>query len=168
MDSAHSRPAFAHVGFCPVRGRFDGFTLTEVLIVLAVVSVLASIAAPSFSSLMAAQRTRAGATDLYLALAKARSEAVKRNASITLSKKGANWQDGWEILHPTDNTIKLEDHNAIAGISVTGPASVVYLPTGRVRGTTRPAFDFSVSGTSAAACVTVDLSGLPTQKSSPC
>ncbi|HYD60473.1 MAG TPA: GspH/FimT family pseudopilin [Noviherbaspirillum sp.] len=168
MDSAHSRTAFAHVGARPVHGRFGGFTLTELLIGVAIVSLLASIAAPSFSDLMAAQRTRAGATDLYLALAKARSEAIKRNTNVTLSKKGANWQDGWEILNPTDNTIKLEDHNAVTGITITGPTSVVYLSTGRVRGTTRPSFDFSISGTSAAACVTVDLSGLPTQKSSPC
>ena len=126
------------------------------------------LAAPSFTTLIASQRTRAGATDLYLALAKARSEAIKRNTNVTLSPKGGNWHDGWEIVNPSDSTSKLEDHNALSGITIAGPASVVYQSTGRVRGSTQPEFDFSFPGTSAVACVTVDLSGLPTQKSSSC
>ena len=151
-----------------VRPHVAGFTLPEVLVAVAIVSILAAMAAPSFSDLIASQRTRAGATDLYLALVKARSEAIKRNTNVTLSPKGGNWHDGWEIANPADPASKLEDHNALTGITIAGPASVVYQSTGRVRGSTQPEFDFSFSGTSAVACVTVDLSGLPTQKSSSC
>lgn len=151
-----------------VTARLAGFTLPEVLVALGIVAILASIAAPSFSELMARQRTRAAATDLYLALAKARSEAIKRNTSVTLSKKGADWQDGWEIVNPSDTSSKLEDRNPIRRMTITGPASVVYQSAGRVRGTTMPSFDFSVSGTSAVACVKVDLSGMPIQKSTSC
>lgn len=148
--------------------RVAGFTLPELMVTVAIVSVLAAMAGPSFSTLIASQRARAASTDLYLALAKARSEAIKRNTNVTLSPKGGNWQDGWEILNPSDATAKLEDHNALSGLTITGPTSVVYQSTGRIRGASRPQFDFSVANTDAAACVTVDLSGLPVQKSSSC
>ena len=156
----------------PARSRVVGFTLPELLIAVAIVSILAAVAAPSFSTLIASQRTRAGATDLYLALAKARSEAIKRNTNVTLSPKGGVWNDGWEVIGPAVDVggadIKLDEHNAIKGAVITGPASVVYQSTGRVRGSTPPTFDFSFPDTDAAACVSVDLSCLPTQKSSSC
>lgn len=161
----HVRPS---VRRRPARLRTAGVTLPELLIGVAIVAILAGIAGPSFSDLIAAQRTRAASTDLYLALAKARSEAIKRNTNVTLSPKNGDWAEGWQILNPADNTSKLEDHNALNGITVTGPGAVVYQSTGRIRGNVRPEFDFSVSGTSAVACVTVDLSGLPIQKSSSC
>lgn len=152
----------------PARQRQTGFTLVEVLATLAIVGVLSAIAAPSFSELVAKQRTRAAATDLYISLSKARSEAIKRNVSITLSPKDGNWAAGWQIMNPSDSTARIEDHNPITGADISGPASVVYLTTGRVRGGTRPEFDISIPGTAAHACVTVDLSGMPTQKSAPC
>lgn len=148
--------------------RFAGFTLIELMVAVAVVGILAAIAAPSFSDLIAKQRAKAAATDLYLALAKARSEAIKRNSNVTLSPKSGSWAAGWDIVNPSDATAKLEDHNAISGATITGPASVVYLTTGRVRGSTKPEFDISVTGSSAHTCVSVDLSGLPTQKSTSC
>lgn len=138
------------------------------MVTVAVVGVLAAFAAPSFSDMIARQRTRAAATDLYLALAKARSEAIKRNTSVTLSPKSGNWASGWEIVNPSDTAAKLEDHGAVSAATITGPSSVVYLTTGRVRGSTRPEFDISVTGSTAHACVSVDLSGLPTQKSASC
>lgn len=148
--------------------RGAGFTLTELLVATGIVAILAGLAAPGVSDLIASQRSRAAGTDLYLALMKARSEAIKRNTNVTLSPKGGSWDLGWQILDPADASIKLEDHNPLSNMTITGPSSVVYQSTGRVRGNSRPQFDISVSGTSAAACVTVDLSGLPTQKSSSC
>lgn len=142
-----------------------GFTLTELLIGVGIVSILGALAAPGMSDLINSQRARATGTDLYLALAKARSEAIKRNTNITLSPKSGSWESGWEI---SDASTKLEDHNPVTNLTISGPTSVVYQSTGRVRGSARPQFDISVSGASAAACVTVDLSGLPSQKSSSC
>lgn len=148
--------------------RIAGFTLPELMVVVAIVGILAAIAAPSFSSLIANQRNKAAATDLYIALSKARSEAIKRNTNVTLSPKTGGWQAGWEILDPSDASKKIEDHAAITGGTITGPASVTYRSSGRVQGSATPAFDITVSGTSNHVCVTVNLSGLPSQKSSSC
>jgi type IV fimbrial biogenesis protein FimT len=154
------------------RSRIAGFTLPELLVAVGIVSILAALAGPAFSDLIAGQRARTGATDLYLALAKARSEAIKRNANVTLSPKEGLWHKGWTLVGPAvtpgDPDITLEEHNPINGAVITGPASVVYQSTGRVRGSTQPAFSFSFTRSDAAACVKVDLSGLPTQKSSSC
>lgn len=170
MGNDHPHDTHQPAGFR--RARIAGFTLPELLVAVGIVSILAALAAPSFSNLIASQRTRASATDLYLALAKARSEAIKRNANVTLSPKGGLWHNGWEVIGPAvtpgDPDILLEEHNPVSGAVITGPASVVYQSTGRVRGGTQPVFDFSFTGTDAAACVKVDLSGLPTQKSSSC
>lgn len=148
--------------------RVAGFTLPELIIGVGIVALLASLAAPGMSDLIGAQRARAAGTDLYLALSKARSEAIKRNTNVTLSPKGGSWGAGWEIIDPFDASIRLEDHNPLSNVTITGPSSVVYQSTGRVRGSTRPEFDISVTGASSAVCVTVDLSGLPSQKSSSC
>ena len=172
MDNVIPRTIRIPAGFRLARPRIAGFTLPELLVAVSIVSILAALAAPSFSSLIASQRARASAADLYLALAKARSEAIKRNTSVTLSPKAGLWHNGWELNAPAvtagDPDILIEEHNAINGAAITGPASVIYQSTGRVRGSTRPEFNFTFPGTDAEACVTVDLSGLPTQKSSSC
>lgn len=161
-----------------VQLRVAGFTLPELLITVAIVGILASLAGPSFSSLIASQRMRSASTDLYLALAKARSEAIKRNTNVALLPMNGNWNQGWcgglaGMFTCSTNGVAdpdkiFEMNNPISGAVVTGPASVVYQATGRVRGSTPPSFDFSIPNTDATACVTVDLSGLPVQKSSPC
>lgn len=152
--------------------RIAAFTLLELMVGVAIAGILAALAAPSFSNLVANQRSKAVATDLYVALSKARSEAIKRNTSVTLSPKTANvWKDGWEIIDPSDANKKIEDHAAITGGTITVPdgvTSVTYRSSGRVQGNTTPTFDITVSGTDSHVCVTVNLSGLPSQKSSSC
>jgi type IV fimbrial biogenesis protein FimT len=168
MDTGLHHNMHARAGSTPAPRRISGFTLPEILAAVGIVSILGAMAGPSFSDLIAAQRSRTASTDLYLSLVKARSEAIKRNTNVTLSPKVGGWHTGWEIVDPSDSTRKLDEHNPITRAVITGPDSVVYQATGRVRGSTQPAFDFSITGTDAVACVKVDLSGLPTQKSSSC
>src|SRR5450830_1885053 len=80
----------------------QGFTMAELLIVLAIVGILASLAAPSFSQFIKSQRIKSMATDLNASLSLARSEAVKRNKNVTLSPDVGTgfWQNGWQIADP--------------------------------------------------------------------
>jgi len=154
--------------------RISGFTLVELLTVVAIFGILATTAAPSFSSLIASKRADSTATDLYVALVESRSEATKRNASATLAPKSGGWQNGWQmsVVDPSDSaqTLTLGDHPAASNVTVTGPDNVVYQSSGRVQGTTNPTFRVTVTSGSNTEqrWVCVDLSGRPLVKSSSC
>ncbi len=156
------------------RVRLGGFTVVEMLTVVAIFGILATTAAPSFSSLIASKRADSTATDLYVALVESRSEATKRNASATLAPKSGGWQNGWQmsVVDPSNNarTLTLGDHPAASNVTVTGPDTVVYQSSGRVQGSTNPAFMVTVTSGSniEQRWVCVDLSGRPLVRSSTC
>jgi type IV fimbrial biogenesis protein FimT len=154
--------------------REAGFTVIEMLMVVAIFGIMAATAAPSFSSLIASKRAETTATDLYVALVASRSEATKRNANATLAQKTGGWQVGWQIhvVDPTDSTITLtlEDHAVTNGVTISGPDSVVFQSSGRVQGNTNPAFAINVvnGSTSDLRWVCIDLSGRPMVRTSAC
>ncbi|WP_075791848.1 GspH/FimT family pseudopilin [Massilia putida] len=150
------------------RRRGRGFTMVELLAVVAITAILSAMAAPSFKSLVAGQRARSTATELYAALSLARSEAIKRDAQVTLQSLTGGWQAGWTIPNPTDTGHPVANHGQVAGATITGPTAVVYLPNGRVASDTAPSFDIAVDGASSHRCVQVDLSGRPRMQASGC
>jgi type IV fimbrial biogenesis protein FimT len=74
-----------------------GFTLIELVIAVAIVAILLVVGIPSLSDLMASQRVRSTANDLFMDLSYARSEAIKRNASVQLIRTGSDWTGGWTV-----------------------------------------------------------------------
>jgi type IV fimbrial biogenesis protein FimT len=143
--------------------RLAGFTLTELLAVVTVTAVLASLAMPSFTKIISSNRAKGAATDLYVALTKARSEALKRNANVTLSPNAGGWQAGWQITDAANNV--LDTHSAVNGVTIAnGPATVVYQSSGRIRGAAAPSF--LITSPSAQRGVCTSLSGRPYVKTS--
>lgn len=146
-----------------------GFTLMELIIAIILVSILAGLAAPAYSSLIASQRAKSIATDLFSSLLIARSEAVAKNASVTLSPKSNNWLNGWQVKS-ADNTV-LDDQGSISGATITltpnGTTSVVYSASGRLT-TSAPTFLITTTYGSSTVnqCVSVSLSGRPYMKES--
>jgi len=148
--------------------RRRGFTLVELLTVIAILAILASMAAPAYSSWVASARAGSAGTDLHAALNLARSEAIKRNAEVTLAPNDDGWADGWHIAAPLDADQLLLDHPALKGIGVEGPDSVTYLPNGRVKAGAQPSFELSATDGELPRCVSIDLSGRPRLTKSTC
>lgn len=153
-----------------VRSRHaGGFTLVELMIGVAILAVMATVAAPSMSEIIASQRVKSASSDVFTALLRTRSEAIKRNRTVTLAPKTAgSWAAGWTVAHPVTANLMLLDHGAVNGGTISGPASVTYLPNGRISGAAAPSFDIRVSGAGQRRCISVDLSGRPFQKPTAC
>lgn len=150
LPSAIARP------FRPQRG----FTLVELMITIVVFAILLAVAMPSFRDLIQGQRIRLTTSDLYASLVMARSEAIKRNVTATVTATGGNWQNGWTV-QASGTTIQTQD--APSSVTVTGPVDPVsYAYTGRIFATLPPTFTISATGTnSQARCITIGLSGIP-------
>ena len=69
------------------RARF-GFTLVELLVVLAVIAILATIGLPSFQRLVADYRVSSQANSAQGLLQFARTEAIKRTAPVVVCSTG--------------------------------------------------------------------------------
>jgi type IV fimbrial biogenesis protein FimT len=69
-----------------------GFTLIELMVTIAVLAVLLTVAAPSFNSQVANYRTRTGAEGIVNGLQLARSEAIRRNTDVSFTlNSGTGW-----------------------------------------------------------------------------
>lgn len=79
------------------RRNLRGFTLLELLVTVAVATILAVVAVPSYQAFIANQRAKTMAQELMLSLMHARSEAIKRNAPVHVNATGGNWSTGWVI-----------------------------------------------------------------------
>ena len=86
------------------RARQSGFTLLELMVVIAVLAILSAVAAPSIATFISTQRLRNAAFDLVSDLLLARNEALNRQNNVVISPSsasGGEWSDGWTITSPS-------------------------------------------------------------------
>lgn len=151
-----------------------GFTLVELIVTILIAGILAAAAIPSFSGMLANQRAKSVATDLVVAMTRARNEAIMRNADVTLAPNAGGWKNGWTIYPSLSPGTILESHGAspatvVINASFTGTgSSVIYQSSGRLNSTLTGTASFAISTTGADTvyrCVTTDLSGRTLTKS---
>lgn len=118
------------------RNRVCGFTLIELLVTLAVISIIAGIATPSFIEMVRNSRARSAATELAGLVNYTRSEAIKRSSSITLCKSSnpddaspacagsGDWSKGWIVFIDTDNDGTIDAGETILRVGHPGGGTV--------------------------------------------
>ena len=150
-----------------VTRRCRGFTVIEMVMVIAVMSILIAIAAPSLTNMIATEQVRSASQDVYSSLAVARSEALTRNTTVTVEPVGGNWAQGWTITDAGGTVLRRQE--AYARISATGPQRVIFNGDGRPDTTATP-FAFSASNVSASnyRCVKLRLNGRSAISSGSC
>ncbi|TAL47467.1 MAG: prepilin-type N-terminal cleavage/methylation domain-containing protein [Methylovulum sp.] len=85
----------------------SGFTLIELMVTIAIASIVLGIAIPSFTETIANNRLTTHANELVTALNLARSEAIKRGVQVIINRKGAigqQWESGWDVFVDNDNS----------------------------------------------------------------
>lgn len=108
----------------------SGVSLLELLIWLAIVSVLLMVAIPTYGDMVIVNRLNSVTSELHGALLYTRSEAIKLGGNVvicrsatTLSENptcdqgtagnGAGWGDGWMIFHDLDRNKKYSNGDVI-------------------------------------------------------
>jgi len=95
LQRANSLPQAARQHQTTLLTKAFGFTLIELMVVIAIAGILVSIAAPSFVEMTKDSRMRSEANALLGAFAYARTEAIKRGNSVHLGLGGAD--DGFMV-----------------------------------------------------------------------
>lgn len=152
-----------------------GFTLVEMMIVIGVLGILIAIALPNFAVWIASERVRGAANDLYTGLMMARSEAMKRNVQVDVSRTSGSltdWSAGWSVRLTGGTVFQTQDASSTVTISGPGSGTVSYSYTGRPLTASVDA-EFIVSSTDYSSSVPnryvcITLSGMPNVKRCAC
>lgn len=102
------------------RSRSSGFTLTELLVLLALVAVILALGAPALSAMAGSVRLTSGTNMFFSSVLLARSEAAKRNGRVVLCKSSGGgcvrtggWEQGWIVFHDANNNAALDRGEAL-------------------------------------------------------
>ncbi|MFC3530955.1 GspH/FimT family pseudopilin [Vogesella facilis] len=137
-----------------------GFTLLELVIAFLLLAVFTAMAVPSFQAFVARNKVKSASEQLQSALFYARSEAVKRSQTVTLSCNGGGCQQGWVVATTASPTIQLAVQDAFndSYLAISGSTTASINRNGRAAA----AVSFNVTRTDQGTqrCVKLYLSGV--------
>jgi len=113
----------------------SGFTIIELMMVIAIAGVMAAFAGPSFTTMINNNRITTQTNQFILAVQIARSEAVKRGRPISITATdGSNWAQGWQVLDENDAVIQNFDAvpSGLTVVSADSKTSFTFSGSGEV------------------------------------
>ncbi len=129
------------------KSAYQGFSLIELLVVVAMIAVVSAIATPSLQSFLISSDIRSVVNDWTFALQRTKSEAIKQNRQVTLcpSASGTSctattaYEVGWIIKTGTTASVAgdriIADYMPLNRLTITSnkgnaAAAITYLPNG--------------------------------------
>lgn len=123
-------------------GSQHGFTIIEILLVIVIMGVFLTLAAPSFVTFTSSQKVKTASFDVYAAMMFARSEAIKRRKCVSLTPtSSSDFATGWLVREVVSATCVLDSsadpvlrtQEPLSGVTfTTSSTSVVYRLDGRL------------------------------------
>ena len=142
-----------------------GFSIIEIMIVLAILGIIVAMAAPSLRDFIRTNRLTTTSGSLSADLAFARNESIRRNQSVLVCRAegcgstGTNWAAGWLICYDNDangacdastdtNPNPIRQRGALpTGLDLTGPSvNLEFHPNGRQGTVGSAAVAFALTG----------------------
>jgi type IV fimbrial biogenesis protein FimT len=80
-----------------------GFTLIEMMVTIAIISVMLVLVAPSFSDFLRKQRLVATTDSITSAIGQARTRALAQNVYVTIAPIDGDWRNGWRVFSEGQN-----------------------------------------------------------------
>lgn len=121
-------------------GRAGGFTLIELLTTVAIIVVILTLAAPSFTTFQRNSELTGVANTLLASLSSARSEAMKRDRNTLVVPTadcktwGADWAQGWLVFVDNDLSQGLNSGDDILSCEPKVPEAVTVKTGGAPEG----------------------------------
>lgn len=115
------------------------FTLTELLVAIAVLAVAATLAAPGAGQMIAKRKVQGAAQSILDGITQARAEAVRRNAPVRFSLRpdGIGWTVTQVSSGDTLRSYSSGEWSSLELASAGSANSVTFLPTGLLQGGTQ-------------------------------
>lgn len=149
------------------RRRARGFTITEMMMSIAVLAILVGLAAPGFREIILSQAVKTASFDLFSNLVVARSEAITRNTTVSVTPAGGNWSNGWTITESGGEVVRR--HDQLAQVLIAGPGAVTFNGAGRLTtGSTSLSLMANGGQASHTRCIDIGLGGRPATKKGAC
>ncbi|WP_189359166.1 GspH/FimT family pseudopilin [Undibacterium squillarum] len=94
--------------------RERGFSMVELMIVVAITGILMALAMPAYRDFINRQQMQAAALEFYAAVNLTRAEAIKRGDQVTMAAAdGADWKSGWTIFLDANNNLRRDSGEQI-------------------------------------------------------
>ena len=131
-----------------------GFTMIELMITIAIATILLVLAIPNFTRLIRQSQYTSAGNELVTGFNYARNEAINRQRAVAVTANAGGWINGWQAfldnnrnaVFDTGTDVVLRQGNPITGIDITSTFTVAaFDQNGRRTNNTAAFLGFEVS-----------------------